>query len=562
MTQQILARKFRPSTFEELVGQDILVKSLSNSLKNQKTHQAYLLSGTRGVGKTTTARILAKALSCEKGISPSPCNSCNNCMAINNGTFIDLFEIDAASHTKIDETKEIISKAAYPPNQSKFRIFIIDEVHMLSKHSFNALLKTLEEPPAYIVFILATTNPEKLPDTIISRCLHFNLAPISTKVISARLAAVFTQDNIKYEDQALELIAEAAKGSLRDALSLSEPIIAYGDNNITHETTAMILGTLPQENIDKLIVAIAEKNTKLTIDIISSIESATNDIAMAIDQLLNTLHNISIALMVAERKSRLNPQLQSLITKLNESQVQLWYQIAVKGKQELAYLPSGVQCLEMICLRQIAFTIDNSNLNKYFAISSTFSEEAPATSKTTARTTITSAPKTQSQLSPATPAINNSKHTAAVPPRVANTPTATTTKTIKALNDITVASWPSLIKEIAISGMTKAIADNIEFCQITGNSTIEVKIMQNKMPLFRDTHKKRIEEAITKYFDCKVTLNATVGTTTTTPVQIKQEANIAKKQAIHNDMQQDKNVTNIMSTFKANIEEVDHKEET
>jgi DNA polymerase III subunit gamma/tau len=551
MTQQILARKFRPSTFEDLVGQDILVQSLSNSLKNKKIHQAYLLSGTRGVGKTTTARILAKALSCEKGISPLPCNSCNNCRAINNGTFIDLFEIDAASHTKIDETKEIISKAAYPPNQSKFRIFIIDEVHMLSKHSFNALLKTLEEPPPYIIFILATTNPEKLPDTIISRCLHFNLAPISTKVIIARLAAVFTKDNIKYEQQALELIANAAKGSLRDALSLSEPIIAYGDNNISYETTAMILGALPQENIDKLIVAIAEQNTKLAMDIIANITSTTNDVAMIIDQILNTLHNISIALMVSERKSLLSTEIQSLLQKLNESQVQLWYQIAIKGKQELMHTPSGVQCLEMICLRQIAFKIESTNINKYFEINSTFSKETTVSNKP-----VTHNKPTVSKL--ITPITKNNDNNIIATKKT----TTTTIKTLQSIKDITARSWPTLIKETSLSGMTKAIADNIEFCQIKEDNIIAIKIMQNKMPLFSDTHKKRIEDAITKYFDFKVSLVAIVGATTATPAQIKQQDITTKKQAIHNDMQQDKNVTTIMSTFKTDIEEVQHAEET
>ena len=543
MTQQILARKFRPSTFDDLVGQDVLVRSLSNSLKNNKIHQAYLLSGTRGVGKTTTARILAKALSCEQGISASPCNKCNNCTAINDGTFIDLFEIDAASHTKIDETKEIISKAVYPPNQSKFRIFIIDEVHMLSKHSFNALLKTLEEPPPYIIFILATTNPEKLPDTIISRCLHFNLSPINHKTITHRLADIFTKDNIKYEEQALELIANAAKGSLRDALSLSEPIIAYGDNNITYETAAMILGTLPQENIDNLIIAIAEQNAKLAMDIIQNITLATNDTAMIIDQLLNTLHNISIALMVAERKSLLSPKLQALLPKINESQVQLWYQIAIKGKQELAHTPSSAQCLEMICLRQIAFKIESTNISKYFEISSNF-EKSSKTEAIKPSSPASSAKPTKPISSPPTPAA----------------PTKTTPsspKTLSSLNDITAASWPVLIKEIAISGMTKAIADNIEFSKLKDDNIIEVKIMQNKMPIFSDTHKKRIEDAIGKYFNTKVSIVTVVATTTATPVQIKQQELETKKQAIHNDMTQDKNVAKIMSAFEADIEHVE-----
>ena len=335
MSQQVLARKFRPRNFSDMVGQEHIVTALSNSLKKQRLHHAYLFTGTRGVGKTTLARIIAKAMSCETGITPNPCEKCPSCQQINSGCFIDLFEIDAASHTKVDETKEIINKAMYPPSQGRFRIFIIDEVHMLSKHSFNSLLKTLEEPPQYVKFILATTNPEKLPDTIISRCLQFHLASLSPATISEHLANILEQEKISYEPEALDLVATNANGSIRDSLSILEPIITFSDEKITAAIAGKVLGVIPQNAINNLITLIAEDNKDSVWNEIKKITDQTTDPTTIIKQMLSTLHSLSVAQVVPEQAKNLSPTLQKLLSKTNPNQIQLYYQIALKGLKDL-----------------------------------------------------------------------------------------------------------------------------------------------------------------------------------------------------------------------------------
>ena len=277
MNYQVLARKWRPQTFEQMVGQQHVIQALINSLNKQRLHHAYLFTGTRGVGKTSIARLLAKALNCEQGISATPCLECETCQAIEKGHFIDLIEIDGASRTKVEDTREILDNVQYTPTQGRFKIYIIDEVHMLSNHSFNALLKTLEEPPEHIKFLLATTDPQKLPVTVLSRCLQFSLKSMNPEQISTHLAHILKEEGIAFEDEALTIIAQAADGSIRDSLSLLDQAIAYGNDKIESHSVRQMLGFTQKDYAVPLLQALASQDANAILDINQSLveEGAT-----------------------------------------------------------------------------------------------------------------------------------------------------------------------------------------------------------------------------------------------------------------------------------------------
>jgi len=544
MSQQVLARKFRPHKFEDLVGQEHIVAALNNSLKNKRLHHAYLFTGTRGVGKTTLARIIAKAMSCEKDITPTPCETCSNCKQINSGCFIDLFEIDAASHTKVDETKEIITRAMYPPSQGRFRIFIIDEVHMLSKHSFNALLKTLEEPPEYVKFILATTNPEKLPDTILSRCLQFNLSAISPNTITAHLANVLKSENIEFEQDALELIAENANGSMRDALSITEPVITFANGKLTKEVTAKVLGIIPQDEISKLLLAITTSDADSTMQIIKKITKQTTDIKEIINQMLKTLHSISIAQVVPKTAESLGKELQQIIQTTSPTQIQLYYQIALKGVQDLAYCPSEIQCFEMICIRQLAFKLERKPIKFNIKTNSTPIENTTTKAATT------------NQVKPAIATIEKTKTSAHT--NTTTTPEINTHSRADAEKpeQITTSSWAQIITKINVTGMTLALLKNTAFHSFN-DSLIKLELSKNQSALFNDSHKKRIETALTNYFQQTIKLEVSIiDSAQNTPIKQEIKVKEDKKQQAKSDMLNDANVQTIMTKFDAKLNDV------
>src|SRR5579872_6352434 len=293
MSYQVLARKWRPRTFQEMVGQEHILRMLTNALDNQRLHHAYLFTGTRGVGKTTLARIFAKSLNCETGITSKPCDICKTCQAINAGKFLDLIEVDAASRTRVEDTRELLDNVQYTPTQGRYKIYLIDEVHMLSGHSFNALLKTLEEPPAYVKFLLATTEPKRLPVTILSRCLQFNLTHVSVEKIANHLAHICTTEQIAFDTNALQLLAQAANGSLRDALSLLDQTIAFCSMNITLAETQIMLGSIDQNVIFRLLRALAEHNGTQLLTEITELAKHGPDFNQVLEDLLSVLHNIS-----------------------------------------------------------------------------------------------------------------------------------------------------------------------------------------------------------------------------------------------------------------------------
>nr|WP_279450713.1 DNA polymerase III subunit gamma/tau [Aeromonas dhakensis] len=359
MSYQVLARKWRPHTFEQVVGQHHVLTALTNALDQGRLHHAYLLSGTRGVGKTTIARILAKSLNCEQGISSHPCGVCDTCREIDQGNFVDLLEIDAASRTKVEDTRELLDNVQYRPARGRFKVYLIDEVHMLSRHSFNALLKTLEEPPPYVKFLLATTDPQKLPITILSRCLQFHLKSLDQTQIAKQLEWVLDQEGQPFEPRALLALAKAADGSMRDALSLTDQALAHGNGSVRTDSVLAMLGTLDHRHLHQLLEAVLRQDAPATMAKITEIATLGPDFDQLHAELEGLLHRIAMAQLlpatVQEQGADADALLQ-LAQAMSPEEVQLCYQIVLGGRKDLPWAPDGRTALEMTCLRMLAFS--------------------------------------------------------------------------------------------------------------------------------------------------------------------------------------------------------------
>ncbi len=356
---QVLARKYRPRNFIELVGQNHVSRALTSALERGRLHHAYLFTGTRGVGKTTIARILAKCLNCETGITSTPCEVCTTCKAVNEGRFIDLIEIDAASRTKVEDTRELLDNVPYAPTQGRFKVYLIDEVHMLSTHSFNALLKTLEEPPEHVKFLFATTDPQKLPITVISRCLQFTLRPLAVDEITSHLTEILTKEDISAEKDAIWQIAESAQGSLRDALSLTDQAIAYGQGEIQHRDVKEMLGLIDRTIIYDLILAIHQNAPQRVSQLLMQFRQQALDVSLVLDQLISTLHELALLQYLPELSLKYSDEINQKILALSKTvsaqDLQLYYQIACKGRAELQLAVTQEQGFEMCVLRLLAF---------------------------------------------------------------------------------------------------------------------------------------------------------------------------------------------------------------
>jgi DNA polymerase-3 subunit gamma/tau len=358
MSYQVLARKWRPKNFEELMGQEHVVTVLVNALVQQRLHHAYLFTGTRGVGKTTIARIFAKSLNCETGITATPCGKCGTCLEIDQGRFVDLLEIDAASKTKVDDTREILDNVQYAPTRGRYKVYLIDEVHMLSRHSFNALLKTLEEPPEHVKFILATTDPQKLPVTVLSRCLQFHLKALTVKQIEAKLTEILTHEKVTHADGTLTLLAKAARGSMRDSLSLTDQAIAQGQGNITLSNIQQMLGGIDQNWVYKIVIALLKQDGQSLMALTQEIASCAPSYSRLFAELIQLFHQIAI-LQIVDQHFDLPAEHAQLLKKFSQAMsaedVQLYYQICVNGRKDLPYASDEQAAFDMTLLRLFAF---------------------------------------------------------------------------------------------------------------------------------------------------------------------------------------------------------------
>ncbi|MFG6136692.1 DNA polymerase III subunit gamma/tau [Halomonas sp. B23F22_10] len=364
MSYQVLARKWRPRTFHELVGQEHVQRALVNALDQGRLHHAYLFTGTRGVGKTTLARILAKCLNCtaggqgDEGVTSTPCGQCPSCEAIDDGRFVDLIEVDAASRTKVEDTRELLDNVQYAPTQGRYKVYLIDEVHMLSTSSFNALLKTLEEPPPHVKFLLATTDPQKLPPTVLSRCLQFTLKHMPPERIVGHLSKVLEAESVSFEESALWLLGKAAEGSMRDAMSLTDQAIAFGQGEVRHADVAAMLGTLDHRHVLALLEAMAEVDAARVLAEVAALAEQGPDFAGVLDDVTGVLHRLAVAQMVPDALDNGHGDRETLLAlaaRFTAEDIQLYYQIGIQGRGDMAHAPDLRTALEMTLLRMLAF---------------------------------------------------------------------------------------------------------------------------------------------------------------------------------------------------------------
>jgi len=358
MSYQVLARKWRPKSFNELMGQEHVVTVLVNALTQQRLHHAYLFTGTRGVGKTTIARIFAKSLNCEQGVTATPCGVCDACVDIDQGKFVDLLEIDAASRTKVDDTREILDNVQYAPTRGRYKVYLIDEVHMLSRSSFNALLKTLEEPPEHVKFILATTDPQKLPVTVLSRCLQFHLKALTVKQISDKITEILVKESVSFDDEAIALLAKAARGSMRDCLSLTDQCIAQGNGNIARSDVQQMLGGVDRDWVFKILIALLKQDSSALMQLSLNIASYAPSYSRLSAELIQLLHQVAMA-QVVETNFSLPTEQQQMLTRfcqlMSPEDVQLYYQIVLSARKDLPYADDEQAAFDMMLLRLLAF---------------------------------------------------------------------------------------------------------------------------------------------------------------------------------------------------------------
>jgi DNA polymerase III subunit gamma/tau len=449
MSYVVLARKWRPKRFPEMVGQEHVLRALSNALDSGKVHHAFLFTGTRGVGKTTVARILAKSLNCEtNGVSSNPCGVCAACMEIDEGRFVDLIEVDAASRTKVDDTRDMLDNVQYAPTRGRYKVYLIDEVHMLSNHSFNALLKTLEEPPPHVKFLLATTDPQKLPVTVLSRCLQFSLKRLPAALIGERLKFIAAAENLPFEPAAIALLSRAAEGSMRDALSLMDQLIAFGGGAITEANARSMLGTIDRGHVGRLVEAVSRGDGAAMLAEVRDLDRDAPDYDRALIDLATLLQRIAIVQIVPEAAPQDEEFDAALLTQLAQAispeDAQLYYQIALAGRRDLNMAPEPRIGFEMTLLRMLAFRPD--------AAAQPSKPVSIASSPSVAGTTSVSRTSPVARTSPP----------AGTTPVAAASPVAGASPLLEAarLTSIDAANWPAVVEAAGLSGMVRQLALN------------------------------------------------------------------------------------------------------
>jgi len=512
MNYQVLARKWRPRNFSEMVGQEHVLRALVNALDNDRLHHAFLFTGTRGVGKTTIGRILAKSLNCEEGISSTPCGVCSACEEINEGRFIDLIEVDAASRTKVEDTRELLENVQYAPTRGRFKVYLIDEVHMLSNHSFNALLKTLEEPPPHVKFLLATTDPQKLPVTILSRCLQFNLKRLPVNAIAGHMEFVLNKEKINFEPKALHSIAVAADGSMRDALSLLDQAIAHGGGDVKASEVHDMLGTIEHHHVENILKAVIAGDAAQVLDVVQQVSEKSPDFKMILADLISLLHRTAIAQMVPDGiddSQGDRDAVMSLAESMQAEDIQLYYQIALVGNRDLPMAADMRSGLEMVLLRMLAF--------KPYEASTTTVKKPAVQQKTTAPVTATA--------------------TADVKPETQE-PTTTNSKTVAAVQSDT-SDWGQIIDGLGLKAMAKELATHSVFEGRKG-SIIKLKLDPAYEQICTKSASERLQQALTAYFneDIKVDIKIERSDKETPAAQqqrLHKEKQVSAEQSIIND---------------------------
>lgn len=535
MSYQVLARKWRPKSFETLVGQDHVVRALTNALEQNRLHHAYLFTGTRGVGKTTLARILAKSLNCQTGITSKPCGVCDACTEIDRGRFVDLIEVDAASNTQVDAMRDLLDNAQYAPTSGRFKVYIIDEVHMLSKSAFNAMLKTLEEPPAHVKFILATTDPQKVPVTVLSRCLQFNLRQMAGTSIIGHLQNILTQENIPYEPTALHLISRAADGSMRDALSLTDQAIAYGGQVVHESEVRAMLGAIDQSYLYQLLQALQANDGSALIAQAKAMEARSISFEAALNDLAQLIHQVAMTQTVPDSVADDLPEREALLAlaqQIPAETLQLYYQIALLGRRDIGLAPDEFAGFTMSLLRMLAFTPNDTN-QKSGPVKTEHNlakvPEKPVLKSASAA--FNSVQKSEPVVTevPESPLVQEVKAETSVTDESSDTPMFSPSQ----FNG----NWRGLVDGLKL-GLARALAQQCELVSYD-EQNIFLTVPEAQKHLLSPNYQEKLTSAISQYFDRKIKLQFSVGGTGNTPakqiIQEKAHAQANAESAIEED---------------------------
>lgn len=526
MSYQVLARKWRPRNFAEMVGQEHVLKALVNALDHDRLHHAFLFTGTRGVGKTTIARILAKSLNCEKGVSSQPCGECSACVEIDAGRFVDLIEVDAASRTGVDDTRELTDNVQYAPTRGRYKVYLIDEVHMLSKSAFNALLKTLEEPPPHVKFLLATTDPQKIPVTVLSRCLQFNLKRLPISLIQAHLQHILTAEHIAQEPEAVNLIAHAADGSMRDALSLLDQAIAFGGGALREADVRSMLGSIEKKHVRTLIEALASGDGKGVLNSIAHLDEQAPDYEMVLDELASLLQRMAVVQAVPDAGDGFDDAevVRELAAKLPPEDTQLCYQIALLGKRDLPLAPSPRGGFEMVLLRML-----------------TFSPQRVTSGPEPRHQAVT--PRASAQASLSAAVVKKDTPVSAIP---ASKPAAQAGPWREP-------DWFGLVESLDVRGATQQLALNCVYQRREG-SVLYLALDATHEHMATEQLLKRLEEALTRYFGepLKVRIQPVSGDLET-PAKLDAQRQVERVKAAQQTIASDPNVRALCDTFGTQV---------
>ncbi|MEZ5472935.1 MAG: DNA polymerase III subunit gamma/tau [Marinicella sp.] len=533
MTYQVLARKYRPQNFQEIVGQEHVVQALVNGIENDRLHHAFLFTGTRGVGKTTLARVLAKSLNCLEGVSGNPCGMCQHCEEIKRGEFIDLIEVDAASRTGVDDTRSLLENVQYAPNKGNYKIYLIDEVHMFSKSSFNALLKTLEEPPPHVKFLLATTEPDKLPVTVLSRCLQFNLKRLTQKQISDHLQKLLNLEAIPYDDKGIHLIARVADGSMRDALSLLDQSLAFGAGEIKFDEIRSMLGTVEQSHVEELLALVHENNTAGLVEKLEWFHDMSIDYSQLLDDLCHLLHEISTIQSLGKIIGSGNfdvRTLQDLSQSLTPEEVQWFYQLTIVAIEQLAVTPNKKVSFEMAVIRMLDFDLLNDTATGQKKTIEFGSIEQTTVSNTENKQIISSVPANESSV---------------------QQQDQTTTQKIN-LSELTADKWPEVFQQIQLKGGARELARHMALLENT-NKIITFAVDDSAELFLTEKSQKTIREKLlsgSEGFQIKFALKNQV-------VSLAQKEKSERQQQEKKLQQVDSVIEQLQNQFGAEI--IEHK---
>ncbi len=548
MAHQVLARKWRPRNFREMVGQEHVLKALVNALDQQRLHHAYLFTGTRGVGKTTLARILAKCLNCEAGTGSEPCGTCASCVEIAEGRSVDLLEVDAASRTKVEDTRELLDNVQYAPTRSRYKVYLIDEVHMLSTHSFNALLKTLEEPPEHVKFLLATTDPQKLPATVLSRCLQFNLKNMPPQQVVEHLQHVLTEEGIEYDEPALWLLGRAAAGSMRDALSLTDQAIGFGSGTLREADVRSMLGSVDLSFVFDLLEGVVGGDAEAVLATVDRIAGHALDFENCLEELITALHRVAIVQAVpaaAENGWGDSARIQALAAALSAEDAQLFYQVAINGRRDIGLATDPRSGLEMVLLRMLAFrpatrveTGGSSPAPGPGPDSSPAAAVAPeggAAAKKPVDVPRADAPGAAVPAQPEAPAIDSALGGAA--PAV----------------DVEPLDWPALLNRLGLKGSLENIASN---CELQSASAGELTFVLDRKNagLFNPRHSDSLRAALEQHFGVPLSVTIMEGEVGQTPAMLRLQRIRERQAAAEAELEDDPRLRRLIERFDGELD--------